>query len=428
MIYTIDYYTHRQCEPDWKLNDASIPYYNMTFVLGGEAHFIIDDDEEISCFAGDCLFLYPGTKRVGWTNPDNPLVCAAFNIVDIPYAINLPRVVSFRENSHVNFYIREFDAAYSLEPRNKLQLSAIITLLICELDTSNKSTNKKNPHIDMAEKYIKANICLPLSADDVAQAIHLAPTYFGALFKRCTGESVMSYINRYKMITAASFLSDPKMTVTKAAERTGFSDIYYFSKVFKKTYGISPMAYKKGEFPKNQKKNVMSYTLVHADSAAAFSTIDFPPQTGHAEFTFNFVANSLTDGIVALSSSKETPWNWTDLNIVIQIQPDGLFWAIDKQTFNAADYIAYTPNVQYTIDISTDIDKCVYDAYVTGNDGIRRQLAKSFSYRSSAKTPVDLGKLCVRSGHNMPAGVLYVEKFRVLRRKAAPGRKNDEIY
>ncbi|MDO4562998.1 MAG: AraC family transcriptional regulator [Clostridia bacterium] len=289
MIYTIDYYTHKQCAPDWNLNDESLPYYNITFVFAGEATFVIDG-KEVVCLAGDCLFLYPGAKRKAWTNPENPMVCAAFNIVDIPYAINLPHVMSFRKNSRISFYIREFDAAYRREPKNRLQLSALITLLLCELDVVGRLTNQSNPHIELAEQHIKENICSPMSADDIAKIVHLNPTYFGTLFKRCTGESVMGYINYYKMIAAASFLSDPKISVTEASEKVGFSDIYYFSKVFKKHYGISPTSFKKGEFPK---RNFESYTLNHADSIIRFATIPFEPQSGKAVFSFCLVANYL---------------------------------------------------------------------------------------------------------------------------------------
>lgn len=409
MIYTIEYYTHRQCEPDWKLDDEAIPYYNITFVLGGEATFIVEG-QEITCLAGDCLFLYPGSRRVARTSTENPLICAAFNIVDIPYPINLPPVIPFRKNSHINFYLREFDKAYREEPKNRIQLSAIVTLLLCELDTASRKASLVNPHVDAAEKYIKKNILKPISADDVAKAIHLNSAYFGALFKRCTGESVVGYINRYKMITAASFLSDPKITVTAAAEKVGFSDIYYFSKVFKKTYGISPMAFKKGEFPK---MSYESYTLNHADSGIKFSTIPFPRQWGKADFSFNLAASRRTDAIVGLCSGDEIPWNWTDFNVIIQLQPDGLFWAIDGRGYNAEKTISYEPNALYRVEIHADIQNGRYDAFITDDGGRREQLAKNYAFRSTAAKAENLGKLCVRSGHNMPYGVIYTENFRI---------------
>ncbi len=409
MIYSIEWYTHEQCSPDWELNDEAIPFYNMIFVLGGEAHFIIDG-EEIDSFVGDCVFMYPGSKRKAWTNPKNPLIYASFNIADIPYALNLPHLLHFKDNSRITFYIREFDNAYRAEPRNKLRLSAIVTLLICELDEANHGTSKKNPHIEIAEKYIKTNIRLPMSAADVAQAIHLDSNYFCALFKRCTGETVMSYINRYKMIAATSFLSDSKTSVTDAAKMVGFSDVYYFSRVFKKIYGISPMAFKKGEFPK---KNYECYSLNHADSVIAFSTIPFEPQLGKAAFSFTLVANEFTDGVVLFASTDAPPYNWTDFSICIQIWPDGLFWAINGREYNAVKPISYEPNIPYAIEIDADIPNAVYDAYVI-KDGVRHQLADKYSFRSSAIPAKDLSKLCVRSGHNVSSGVFYIEDFRIL--------------
>ncbi|MDO4562999.1 MAG: hypothetical protein Q4C12_04110 [Clostridia bacterium] len=72
----------------------------------------------------------------------------------------------------------------------------------------------------------------------------------------------------------------------------------------------------------------------------------------------------------------------------------------------------------YTIEIHADIDNATYSAYVIGNDAVKEQLAENYKFRSSAKTAQNLGKICVRSGHNVPTGAIYTENFKILSQEA----------
>ena len=95
-----------------------------------------------------------------------------------------------------------------------------------------------------AMDYIRRNIDRDLSRAEIAEAIYLNPEYLSRLFKRETGSSLNDYILTEKMRTAQSLLGDTNIPVSLIATKVGYSNFSYFSQVFKKYTGLSPLEYR----------------------------------------------------------------------------------------------------------------------------------------------------------------------------------------
>ena len=65
------------------------------------------------------------------------------------------------------------------------------------------------------------------------------------MFKNETGKNLIYFINEKKMRKAMELLEDPNMTIKKVANMVGINDQFYFNKVFKKFYHVSPSEYRK---------------------------------------------------------------------------------------------------------------------------------------------------------------------------------------
>lgn len=87
--------------------------------------------------------------------------------------------------------------------------------------------------------YIKNNLSKKISVSDIAQSVYMTPQYLGQFFKKQMGMSVLQYVNEHKMILAKNMLLSGQ-TVADVSEYLGYDDISYFSKVFKKYYGMPP--------------------------------------------------------------------------------------------------------------------------------------------------------------------------------------------
>lgn len=108
-----------------------------------------------------------------------------------------------------------------------------------------REKESRNCHIiRKVEQYINENINEPLTLANVAQHIYLSPAYFSTLFKQEKGENFSSYVNRIRIKKAKVMLADGSLTQRYIAQKVGFSDACYFSRVFKKYTGLTPGEYR----------------------------------------------------------------------------------------------------------------------------------------------------------------------------------------
>ena len=75
----------------------------------------------------------------------------------------------------------------------------------------------------------------------VAEALGVTPAYLSDLFKKSMGISMMNYLTMLRLENARALLSGrPELSIRSIAQEVGYSDEFYFSRSFKKYYGVSP--------------------------------------------------------------------------------------------------------------------------------------------------------------------------------------------
>lgn len=94
-------------------------------------------------------------------------------------------------------------------------------------------------------EFIENNYHQPISLREVAQAVGYSPTYLTHLVRRQTGQSVYAWIIKRRMIEACSLLRETNQAVNQVAKAVGYQDAGYFSRHFRKIYGVSPRDWKK---------------------------------------------------------------------------------------------------------------------------------------------------------------------------------------
>lgn len=118
--------------------------------------------------------------------------------------------------------------------------------VLSELDRlrSERSQREARPITD-AKRFIQQHYQEALRLEDVSSAIGFNATYFSAMFKKETGQNFMDYLTELRMNKAKELLCSDENAVQDVAEQVGYRDLKYFSRLFKKTTGISPSDYKK---------------------------------------------------------------------------------------------------------------------------------------------------------------------------------------
>ena len=101
-------------------------------------------------------------------------------------------------------------------------------------------------HVKVILKHVETHYQDPLTIPDMAELCGFSASHFMKFFKQSMGTSFTAYLNDYRLTMAARLLSASGDTVAVIAHGTGFENISYFNRVFKRKYGMTPSGYRKG--------------------------------------------------------------------------------------------------------------------------------------------------------------------------------------
>ncbi len=106
--------------------------------------------------------------------------------------------------------------------------------------------NQNHIHlINWVIKYFSEHYQENIHLDDIIASINISKSHFIRLFKQYTDCTPMEYLNHFRIEKAKELLAQTEFTVKEISTKTGFTDEFYFSRLFKKTIGISPLNYRK---------------------------------------------------------------------------------------------------------------------------------------------------------------------------------------
>ena len=104
-----------------------------------------------------------------------------------------------------------------------------------------KKESKTHSTAQAAKQYIEENYGNnELSISDISEKLCVNQTYLRKMFKSEMDMTLTEYITQYRMQEAKKLITTTDDKLTEVAEKVGYSDVSYFSNVFKKYYGISP--------------------------------------------------------------------------------------------------------------------------------------------------------------------------------------------
>ena len=93
--------------------------------------------------------------------------------------------------------------------------------------------------------WIEDNLESPLSLEKVSERSGYSKWHLQRMFKKETGQNFLDYLTELRISKAKELLCGETLSVQDVAETVGYSDLKYFSRLFKKATGVSPSDYKK---------------------------------------------------------------------------------------------------------------------------------------------------------------------------------------
>jgi len=244
-----------------KIGPAVHDYFLMHTVTAGNGTFEIRGKRYI-CGAGDTFVIFPGelfSYEAAASDPWHYEWVAFQGHLSEPLLAQLgvtpeqPVVRSddARKQLALHRRLRKSLAQSEGPPLADLEAAGVLRLLLLELGLANRD---RLPHkqkfataaerqVDQAIRWLSLQFAQPISIDALAKSIGYHRTHLTKLFKEHVGLSPMQYLMQIRLERAKALLQS-HWTVEQVASSVGFADSLYFSKQFRKRYGVSPTEYR----------------------------------------------------------------------------------------------------------------------------------------------------------------------------------------
>ncbi|NLK86951.1 MAG: AraC family transcriptional regulator [Clostridiaceae bacterium] len=256
VIPDLIYFVNRKCAPSWSIIKGEIKFHDLTYVYKGRSTYLING-VEYNLSQGDFIYVPIGNVRQAYTDADEPMQCFAANFLLSDAAtrsegITLPwePVIKTGVSAELISLYSELDhiwveQSFNYKMRARAVFMLILDKIMCRI-ASGIPMQQEDPRLLKIKQYILHNFMDRIEISKLADIVGLNPVYLGAFFKKANGCTIKQYITRIRINNAESLLSTGGYTVSEAAARSGFDDLFYFSKVYRAYKGYAPSVLLKG--------------------------------------------------------------------------------------------------------------------------------------------------------------------------------------
>lgn len=229
------------CETASKAGPFYRSHYLLHYVLSGSGAFYIDGQKH-EAKRGDLAILHPYEVMSHETTAVDPW---HYGWIGFEIALDMPalkpQLVELPQAEHI---FRSIIHADRLAAGKEWYLCGkIYELLALMQQTEKRSHTKTIDYITKIKNYIDSNYHLPITVEQLAADMHVSRSYLSTVFRRFVGCSPHQYLMDTRLKHAAELLVVERCSVGMVALRCGYSDVYNFSRMFKKKYGVSPSVY-----------------------------------------------------------------------------------------------------------------------------------------------------------------------------------------
>ncbi len=238
-------------------------------ILSGEQQFSVEG-VVLDVSAGDIIILNPGVRhRSIVTNEEEPALVFFAGFTDFCFKNMPPNSIILPEGMHVlhtkgqlrqnaiglcldmvaEQYTHQI-GQYFMQKSYLIQLLMLIMRqILAPLEYNQTSCHFETYHksyvVNEIRTYLNDHYTEKISLDLIAKNMYLSSAYISKIFKEETGEAPINYLIKLRLEKAREQLENhSESSVKTISTSVGYDDVYYFSKLFKKYYGKSPLNYR----------------------------------------------------------------------------------------------------------------------------------------------------------------------------------------
>ncbi len=236
--------------------------YILIYCIEGEGWFELEN--QIQRVIANQIFILPKEKAHSYgSNKNNPwtIYWCHFDGKKARFfseGLDKPLLVSAEKESRIEDRLKLFEEIFSTlkngYSRDNLDFSitaffyflgSLKYMSAYRATTISHQDFQKRDIVEEAIHFMRENVRKRITLNEIADYIGFSPSYFSSLFQRKTGYSPLNYHIHLKIQEACHSLDFSDMKINQISMLVGFEDPFYFSRIFTKTMGISPSAYRK---------------------------------------------------------------------------------------------------------------------------------------------------------------------------------------
>lgn len=245
----------------WHQKPLYASYSRLYFVSGGSG-VLVSENERMELSEGN-IYLIPCGIKVGFYG--TPSVTKLFFHINLSVRADGADGVSGSDGEDVfqNFghfakikssveHINKLTEWYlSGDEYGTLMLKSEIYRVVFEFlrmeESEQISKSAYSPPVSDSVRYIRSHLTATLTVKEIAEAALCSQSKLSLLFKTEVGQSVSGYIEELLMSEAQTMLLYSDQSVGQISEKLGFCDQFYFSRRFKKRFGVSPRIFRQSK-------------------------------------------------------------------------------------------------------------------------------------------------------------------------------------
>lgn len=274
----------------WKHPKRTATEYVLFIILSGEM-YLQEDNNKYTLQQGDYIFLQPGHTHFGYrtsqceyyyihfpqkcfsewdcheitqiiqiivNNTQLAYQCDPFS-EDLyeKYKLFVPKDRHIYSHSILQQINMHMDEIVQLEKQQLSHYKLICSSLFIQIlilisrdfvthilpEHQHNSLSENTQKIYSLINYIHINFAEPITSRQISEYFEINFDSLNRLFKQQTGVTIFHYIKQVRLNHARELLTTTELKLDAISEQTGFCDQYYFSRVFKNEFGISPKKY-----------------------------------------------------------------------------------------------------------------------------------------------------------------------------------------
>lgn len=130
---------------------------------------------------------------------------------------------------------------------NKLKCKSLFIQMV-EVLLKSAKIEKSNNLVNMAINYITQHYREPIAIAEIAELIGCDRRRLSNLFEKQIGMAPIQFLTKVRLKRAKELLLNTSISIQEIAEQVGYSDSFYFCRVFKKHFKLPPSKYREQNF------------------------------------------------------------------------------------------------------------------------------------------------------------------------------------